>query len=87
MAKKSLSGIDLKAPILLDGSSGTAGQVLTSNGTANPTWSTISVSGSVSQTNGTVTTASTSLGVVRNTYISTSLPSGGMDGDVWFRYV
>jgi len=44
------------------------------------------VSGVVSQTNGTVTTASTSSGVVRNIYTSTSNPSGGMDGDVWLVY-
>lgn len=64
---------------------GTAGQVLTSNGAGAPTWTTPS-SGGVSQTNGTVTTASTSLGVVRNIYISTSNPSGGIDGDIWMVY-
>lgn len=36
--------------------------------------------------NGTVTTASTSSGVVRNIYVSTSDPSGGSDGDVWIKY-
>jgi hypothetical protein len=40
----------------------------------------------VSQTNGTVTTASTSQTVVRNITVSTSAPSGGMDGDVWLVY-
>jgi hypothetical protein len=40
----------------------------------------------VSQTNGTVTTASTSSTVVRNITVSTSAPSGGIDGNVWLRY-
>lgn len=64
---------------------GTNGQVLTSNGTT-ATWGSPS-SSFVSQTNGTVTTASTSSGVVRNTYISTSAPTGGIDGDVWLVYI
>jgi hypothetical protein len=42
--------------------------------------------GLVSQTNGTVTTASTSSTVVRNITLSTSDPSGGIDGDVWLKY-
>jgi hypothetical protein len=33
-----------------------------------------------------VTTASTSSGVVRNIYASTSNPTGGIDGDVWLKY-
>jgi hypothetical protein len=41
----------------------------------------------VSQTNGTVTTAASGSGVVRNIYTSTSAPSGGSDGDVWMVYV
>lgn len=40
----------------------------------------------VNRVNGTVTTASTSLAVVRNITLSTSAPSGGMDGDVWLVY-
>lgn len=40
----------------------------------------------VNKTNGAVTTASTSSGVVRNIYASTSTPTGGMDGDVWLKY-
>ena len=51
-----------------------------------PGWYQVTAPGTVSQTNGTVTTASTSSGVVRNIYISTSDPSGGMDGDVWIKY-
>lgn len=40
MAKKSLSGSDFKAPILLNGSAGTSGQVLVSQGSsAAPIWS------------------------------------------------
>ena len=34
-----------------------------------------------------VTTASTSSGVVRNIFASTSNPTGGIDGDVWLKYV
>lgn len=42
----------------------------------------------VNKSNGTVTTASTSSGVVRNTFTSTSAPTSGdgADGDVWLRY-
>ena len=64
---------------------GTNGQVLTSNGTA-ASWATPSTP-YVNQSNGTVTTASTSLGVVRNVWVSTSTsPSGGIDGDIWVVY-
>jgi len=43
----------------------------------------------ISATNGTVTTASTSSGVVRNIYVNTALPSttaGYLDGDIWVVY-
>ena len=43
--------------------------------------------GAVSVTNGSVTTASTNSGVVRNIYTSTGTPSGGIDGDIWLKYV
>ena len=43
--------------------------------------------GAVDKTNGVVTTASTSAGVVRNIYTSTSDPSGGSDGDIWVKYI
>jgi hypothetical protein len=33
-----------------------------------------------------VTSASTSSGVVRNIFASTSNPTGGIDGDVWLKY-
>lgn len=49
-------------------------------------WASLSTVGVVSTTNGTVTTASTSLGVVRNIWTSTSAPSGGIDGDIWIQY-
>ena len=64
---------------------GTDGQILTaaSGQASGLLWSTPSY---VSQTNGTVTTASTSSAVVRNIYVSTSTPSGGIDGDVWLKY-
>jgi hypothetical protein len=41
----------------------------------------------IKRVNGSVTTASTSSGVVRNIYTSTSNPTGGIDGDVWLKYV
>jgi len=64
---------------------GTNGQVLTSNGTT-ATWATTATP-YVNQSNGTVTTASTSLGVVRNVWVSTSTsPTGGIDGDIWIAY-
>jgi hypothetical protein len=64
---------------------GTNGQVLTSNGTT-ASWATTATP-YVNQSNGTVTTASTSLGVVRNVWVSTSTsPSGGIDGDIWIAY-
>jgi hypothetical protein len=40
----------------------------------------------VLETNGAVTTASTSLTVVRNITLSTGDPTGGSDGDVWLKY-
>jgi hypothetical protein len=42
--------------------------------------------GKVDEVNGAVTTASTSLNVVRNITLSTSAPTGGADGDVWLVY-
>lgn len=41
----------------------------------------------VKKVNGEVTTASTSSAVVRNIHVSTSNPTGGIDGDVWLKYV
>ena len=64
---------------------GSNGQVLTSNGTT-ATWAT-PISSYVGQTNGVVTTASTTSGVVRNIWTSTSAaPTGGIDGDIWIVY-
>jgi hypothetical protein len=40
----------------------------------------------VEKVNGTVTTAATGSTVVRNITLSTSAPTGGMDGDVWLVY-
>ena len=45
-----------------------------------------SLAGKVSQTDGTVTTATPSSAVVRNITLSLSQPSGGIDGDVWLVY-
>jgi hypothetical protein len=47
---------------------------------------TTDLAGKVDEVNGAVTTASTSLNVVRNITLSTSDPSGGADGDVWLKY-
>jgi hypothetical protein len=44
------------------------------------------LNGKVDEVDGAVTTASTSATVVRNITLSTSDPSGGMDGDVWLKY-
>lgn len=41
----------------------------------------------VKRVDGAVTTASVGSGVVRNIYASTSNPTGGIDGDVWLKYV
>jgi hypothetical protein len=43
--------------------------------------------GAVSATSGQVTTAPTNSTVVRNITTSTSAPAGGIDGDVWLKYV
>lgn len=81
-------------PILLSGEIGfelDTGKIKIGNGTSD--WNSLDYAiGSgdssqyVSRTAGTVESAPTSLGVVRNTYVSTSLPSGGMDGDIWMVY-
>ena len=47
---------------------------------------TTALAGKVDEVDGAVTTASTSATVVRNITLSTSDPSGGMDGDVWLKY-
>lgn len=56
--------------------------------TAEPTAhaATHSSAGSDPLSNTSVISANTGLGVLRNTWISTSDPSGGMDGDVWLVY-
>jgi sporulation protein YlmC with PRC-barrel domain len=65
---------------------GGSGTVLTSNGTT-ATWVTPTTS-YVSQTNGTVSTASVSSGVVRNVWASTVAPTSGQGaiGDIWVVY-
>lgn len=44
------------------------------------------LNGKVDEVNGAVTTADTSLSVVRNIKLSTEEPTGGIDGDVWLVY-
>lgn len=46
----------------------------------------VALDSKINEVNGVVTTASTSLSVVRNITLSTSDPTGGIDGDVWFKY-
>lgn len=45
-----------------------------------------SLNAKLDKVNGAVTTADTSLSVVRNISVSTSTPTGGSDGDIWFVY-
>lgn len=65
---------------------GANGTYLTSNGTT-ASWS--SFPSYISPTNGTVTTAAISSGVVRNIYTKTTVPTGtdGAVGDIWVVYV
>ena len=64
---------------------GTSGYYLTSNGST-PAWTALPAV--VSQTNGTVTTAAIASGVVRNTFVKTTTPTGtdGNIGDIWIVY-
>jgi len=64
---------------------GGAGTVLSSNGSA-LSWQTPTVY--LATANASVTAASTSLGVVRNTWVSTTAPTTGQgnDGDIWIVY-
>jgi hypothetical protein len=68
---------------------GTNGQYLVADSSAATglSWTTQTISGVVSQTNGTVTAASTTAGVVRNIFTSLASPTGGVDGDIWVQYV
>lgn len=68
-------------------SSATSGQVLQFNGTSwvNATIN-LDVSGKLDRANGSMTTSASNLNVVRNIRISTSTPTGGVDGDIWFTY-
>jgi hypothetical protein len=74
------------------GPTGATGAASTVTGPTGPTGATGptgpqgSTTGLVSQTNGTVTTAATNQTVVRNITLSTSDPTGGIDGDVWLKY-
>lgn len=92
--KVALSTITAKGDLILGTGSGavarqgvgTDGQILMADSTQTNgvKWSAASY---VAQSNGTVTFASTSSGVVRNIYVNTTDPTGGADGDVWLKYV
>lgn len=66
---------------ILDGVTATAAELNFSDGVTSAIQD--QIDGKVSKTNGEVTTATTSDGVVRNIYVNTSGPTGGIDGDVW----
>jgi hypothetical protein len=76
---------DYVEPDALPDQTSNTGKYLTTDGSV-ASWGVVDVSGYVSQTNGVVTTASTSSAVVRNITLSTSEPTGGIDGDVWLTY-
>ena len=86
--------LDVTGGFKLDGSAGTSGQALISAGSGNtPTWSTLGSmssqnSTSVSITGGTINSLTvTSMGT--NSYgtktVSSSSPTGGSDGDIWYQ--
>jgi hypothetical protein len=77
-----MAALDFPAPPLTDGQ--VYGNYVWSS--SKNAWISTPTSTYVSQTNGTVTTASSSSTVVRNITTSTSVPSGGSDGDIWMRY-
>jgi hypothetical protein len=76
------SWAEIDAGDTLPSQTGNTGKYLTTDGSV-ASWAEIDA---VSKTNGIVTTATPSLAVVRNITLSTSEPSGGMDGDVWMVY-
>ena len=76
---------DYVEPDALPDQTSNTGKYLTTDGSV-ASWVVVDVSGYVSQTNGVVTTASTSSAVVRNITVSTLEPTGGIDGDVWLTY-
>jgi hypothetical protein len=81
----------------LDGTAGASGQALVSAGSGNtPTWNTLGTMSSqnataVAITGGTITgTTVNSVTVGSNASgaktVSTAAPTGGSDGDIWYRY-
>jgi hypothetical protein len=90
--------LNITGSLKLDGSVGTDGQVLTSKGSSEtPIWATL---GNMSQQNntainidgGTITGTTINGYVVgsnatNNKYISTANPSGGSNGDIWYKYI
>lgn len=60
MARKSLSGIDLQSTLLVDGSTGTSGQILKSGGSnADPAWGSAAVSATTATAIGTASKTAT----------------------------
>ena len=89
--------VDITGAFRLDGTAGASGQALVSAGGANtPTWSTLGTMSSqnataVAITGGTisgVTVGGSTIGTnsTGNKTVSTAAPTGGSDGDIWYRY-
>ena len=90
--------LNITGTLKLDGSVGTDGQVLTSKGSSEtPIWKTL---GNMSQQNnttvnidgGTITGTTINVHVVGsnatgNKTMSTANPTGGSNGDIWYKYI
>ena len=92
--------ISVNGVIKLDGSAGTDGQVLTSKGTSTtPVWADLGLGTMAYQNNtsvnidgGTITGTTINGNVVGSNStgkktISTGNPSGGSNGDIWYKYI
>jgi trimeric autotransporter adhesin len=99
-AVTSSNSLNVTGTMLVDGASGTSGQYLTSAGTGTtPSWTTLSLGTMSSQnanaiaiTGGTlsgVTVGGVTIGTNASgtKTVSTSSPTGGSDGDLWYKYI
>lgn len=95
-----VQNIDVNGIIKLDGSAGNNGEVLMSKGaSASPVWANLGLGTMATQNNtnvnidgGTITGTTINGHVVGSNAtgkktISTGNPSGGSDGDVWYKYI